>query len=233
MTMYQSLLMVLRSLPFCKWVYFARTIPDISDLLKPLENAIRTCFLTSLTGQNALSDDMRTLLSLPVRLGGLGIINPSLTSDYHFSSSVMITDPLVSLIRLQSFTYPVTAMTEILQRKVHVRNGRKTVLSNMAQELPSSSCASKTKQSKRQVSKETFHKWQRTYEREHQSLTWLRAEMDDQEKSLVSTLWCAVCGQYETRICGLKNFSRARISGSSNHKTSNITDHANSELFLM
>ena len=33
----------------------------------------------------------------------------------------------------------------------------------------------KTKQSKRQVSKETFHKWQRTYEREHQSMTWLRS----------------------------------------------------------
>ena len=78
---------------------------------------------------------MRTLLSLPVRLGGLGIINPSLTSDYHFSSSVMIIDPAGFL---NSSTYPVTAMTEILQRKVHVRNGRKTVLSNMAQELHSS-----------------------------------------------------------------------------------------------
>ena len=81
---------------------------------------------------------MRTLLSLPVRLGGLGIIDPSLNSDYHFSSSVMITDPLVSLMCLQSFTYPVTAITEILQRKLHVRNGRKTVLSNMALELHSS-----------------------------------------------------------------------------------------------
>ena len=56
-----------------------------------------------------------------------------------------------------------------------------------------SSDASKTKQSKRQVSKETFHKWQRTYEREHQSMVWLRSEMDDQDKSLVSTLWCVVC----------------------------------------
>ena len=35
----------------------------------------------------------------------------------------------------------------------------------------SSSGASKTRQSKRQVSKETFHKWQWTYEREHQSMT--------------------------------------------------------------
>ena len=56
----------------------------------------------------------------------------------------------------------------------------------------SSSGTSKTKQSKRQVSKDTFQKWQRTY-KEHQSMTWLRAEMDGQDKSLVSTLWCAIC----------------------------------------
>ena len=56
----------------------------------------------------------------------------------------------------------------------------------------------------------------------------LHAEMDDQGKSLVSTLWCVVCRQYETRICGPKNF-RAWTNSSSDHKTSNITDHANSE----
>ena len=93
----------------------------------------------------------------------------------------------------------------------------------------SSSSGSQTKQSKRQVTKETFQKWQRTYERDHQSMTWLRAEMDDHNKSLVSSLWCVVCRQYESRVCGLKNFSRAWIDGSSNHKTSNITDHASSE----
>ena len=49
------------------------------------------------------------------------------------------------------------------------------------------------------------------------------------DKSLVSTLWCAICRQYETRICGHENFSWAWIDGSSNHKTSNITEHANSE----
>ena len=49
----------------------------------------------------------------------------------------------------------------------------------------SSSGTSKTKQSKRQVSKDTFLKWQRTYEKEHQSMTWLRAEVDGQDRSLV------------------------------------------------
>ena len=71
-----------------------------------------------------------------------------------------------------------------------------------------------------------------SYKREHQSMTMacrLRAEMDNQGKSLVSTLWCVVCRQYETRICGPKNFSRARTNSSSNHITSNVTDHANNE----
>ena len=62
-----------------------------------------------------------------------------------------------------------------------------------------------------QVSKETFHKWQWTYEREHQSMAWLCAEMD-QDESLVSMLWCIVFRQYKTRICGLKNLSVQCIS---------------------
>ena len=70
----------------------------------------------------------------------------------------------------------------------------------------SSSSTSKSKQSKRQALKETFLRWQRTYEKEYQSMGWLRAEMDDQDKSLVSTLWCVVCRQYENKICGIKTF---------------------------
>ena len=60
-------------------------------------------------------------------------------------------------------------------------------------------------------------------------MVWLRANLDTQDKSLVSKLWCVVCKQYKSRICGIRSFSRAWIEGSANHKTSNITDHANSE----
>ncbi len=76
-----------------------------------------------------------------------------------------------------------------------------------------------TKKGKRQVSKETFDKRQRLYEREHQSMTWLLCDVDKgkQKKSLVSTLRCGVCRKYEERIGGLMNFSRAWIKGSSNH----------------
>ena len=49
-----------------KWTYLERTIPDIGDLLKPVENAIRQRFLPSLTGQNAFNDADRDLMALPV-----------------------------------------------------------------------------------------------------------------------------------------------------------------------
>jgi len=87
----------------------------------------------------------------------------------------------------------------------------------------------KSKKTKRQVSKETFIKWQRLHEREFQAMSWLRCSMDHSDKSLVSTLWCEVCRKYERRIESKKNFSRAWITGSTNHKTSNVTDHASSE----
>ena len=60
-------------------------------------------------------------------------------------------------------------------------------------------------------------------------MAWLRADMDDQDKSLVSMLWFGVCGKYETKICRYKNFSKAWIDGSSKQRTVNIIKHATSE----
>ena len=75
----------------------------------------------------------------------------------------------------------------------------------------------------------TFYKWQRTYEKEHQSLSWLHCDVDSHNKTLVSKLWCAVYHKYEANVTGHKNFSRVWIDGSGNHKTSNILDHLTSE----
>ncbi len=46
-----------------KWKYLTRTIPDIEDLFKPLEEAIRMRFLPALTGQNAFNDVDRDLMA--------------------------------------------------------------------------------------------------------------------------------------------------------------------------
>ena len=49
------------------------------------------------------------------------------------------------------------------------------------------------------------------------------------DKSLVSTLWCEVCRRYKDKIQGMRNYSGAWVPGSTNHKTSNLVDHATSE----
>ena len=49
-----------------RWTFLARVIPEIGDLLCPLEEAIRHRFLTALTGKTALTDIEGDLLALPV-----------------------------------------------------------------------------------------------------------------------------------------------------------------------
>ena len=60
------------------------TLPCLSELLKPLENAIRHKLIPALTEGRCYSGDEKALLSLPVRLGGLGIIHPTKISDEEF-----------------------------------------------------------------------------------------------------------------------------------------------------
>ena len=86
-----------------------------------------------------------------------------------------------------------------------------------------------SKKAKWQVSKTTFDKWKRVYEWDYRAMSWLRCSMDSTDKTLVSTLWCAVRKQYESQLESLKNFSRACIDNSTNQKTSNIIDHASSD----
>ena len=46
------------------------------------------------------------LLALPARLGGLGITDPSQLTMFHYTTSMEVSAPLVSLILQQSTTYP-------------------------------------------------------------------------------------------------------------------------------
>ena len=68
-------------------------------MLQPLEDAIRTRLIPALTEGRIITDDERLLLSLPPRLGGMGIVIPPKMSDqeYAFSKSatIMLTRAIV------------------------------------------------------------------------------------------------------------------------------------------
>ena len=88
------------------WSFLSRTIPDIADLLKPLEETIHQHLIPALTGRPPCSREERDLLALPVRLGGMGMTNPVSTSHRNFEASTRLTSPLVATIATQDqWTY--------------------------------------------------------------------------------------------------------------------------------
>ena len=102
--------------------------------------------------------------------------------------------------------------------------GRKRVVGRSYEQSSSSTSTSDTsdacltKKAKRQVSVSTFKKWQRNFDHDHQTLTWLRCDKDHRDRDLVELLWCAVCREFQNRICSMKNYSRAWVTGSTNQR---------------
>ena len=102
------------------WTYLSRTIPEVSDLFQPLEDAIHQVFIPFLTGCPPCSKLTRDLLALPVRLGGLGLTNPTVTSDDNFQASVKLTAPLVAVIATQDQTLEIDP-NDIFAAKTEIR----------------------------------------------------------------------------------------------------------------
>ena len=55
--------------------YIQRTVPGIKHLFIPLEETIREKFIPAIIGRR-VSDLERRILTLPIRLGGMGIDDP-------------------------------------------------------------------------------------------------------------------------------------------------------------
>lgn len=101
-----------------RWTYIQRTIPNISHLFLPLEEAIRDEFIPALIGRK-VSDIERRYLALPVRFGGIGISDPTTTADIEYYISATITKPLVDVIIAQEkdfANYDQQRVAEIIQR---------------------------------------------------------------------------------------------------------------------
>ena len=86
---------------YSRWSYLLHTIPDNTDLLQPLEDVIHQLFIPALFGRPPCSSTERDLYALPVRLGGLGLVNPCSAASSSFHDSEKLTAPLVALIAAQ------------------------------------------------------------------------------------------------------------------------------------
>ena len=105
--------------------------------MKPLENAIRHKLLPALTEGRSCSDDDRALLSLPVRLGGLGIIDPSKISENEFANSIKMTEHLTAAIQDQCVDIPADLDNLSRQCKLRIKSERRSRQLEILEDLKS------------------------------------------------------------------------------------------------
>ena len=117
-----------------KLTYFMRTIPEIDQFLKPIENTIRNKFIPALTGGHICYDNERQLLSLPARYGGLGIPIFFQCAQYEYNNSRKLTSSLSQLIIDQNTTYTVYEQ-QSKKIKSTIKQKREDRCKNLLQEL--------------------------------------------------------------------------------------------------
>ena len=103
------------------WSYLTRTIHGIGPLLQPLETIIRSKLIPALTGQPPPGDEMRDLLALSARLGGIALTNPTSIAEVELSASTKLSDPLKDAILQQCFEYLGDVIHEQVEAKGEVR----------------------------------------------------------------------------------------------------------------
>ncbi len=117
-----------------RWTYLQRTVDGISEYFKPLEDALRNKLIPALIGRQ-VSDDERTMLSLPYRFGGLGIQNPVETADHEYKTSVAVTKNLTQQIIAQDMDVNKVNMVESRDTKRRLRAEKEVRLKQQADEL--------------------------------------------------------------------------------------------------
>ena len=85
-----------------RWNYLMRTIPNVSQQMRPLETAIKDSFIKVLTKGRPLTPEERSILALPSRMGGLLIINLEETAAVEHRNSTRLTAALTERIILQN-----------------------------------------------------------------------------------------------------------------------------------
>eukprot|EP00117_Sycon_ciliatum_P028578 scpid92615/ scgid22935/ len=81
----------------------ARTMDLPADAYQPLEDAIRQLLIPALTSRNPPAASERVILALSCRLGGMGLIDPTLLCRQH-AQSIKITECLVQRILAQDWS---------------------------------------------------------------------------------------------------------------------------------
>ena len=118
-----------------KWSFLCRTSSIPPSLLEPLEHAISGRLIPAITGQAPPGTTVRSLLSLPCWLGGLGMADPCSVAE-QYTSSRRITASLVSRLLEQESSFG-DSLTQLRTVKATVRAEKRSAFKSMADALRS------------------------------------------------------------------------------------------------
>ncbi|KAL7478743.1 hypothetical protein ACHAW6_004509 [Cyclotella cf. meneghiniana] len=124
-----------------EWPYTYCIILDISPLLAPIEDTLRTKFLPAILSPNiTIDNDLQNLLSLSVKSGGVTIQNPTLIADslfctfhnatYYLSGSLLHNKPICTHHHCSVFH-----TTDAFSQKEH-HDGKDAFLQALLMRLP-------------------------------------------------------------------------------------------------
>ena len=95
-----------------KMTYFIRTIPNLHNTMKRIDEKIDKDFIPAITEGHICSSNERSLLSLPVRMGGLGIPQFSKICESEFKNSTSCSEQLINNIKNQLSEYKIDKKVE-------------------------------------------------------------------------------------------------------------------------
>ena len=105
--------------------YIMRTIPGIKDQLNQLVELITSEFIPAITGGIHCSDIERKLLSLPSKLGGLGIPIFAEISNQEYEYSLMLSKDLSTRIMKQEIQLSSETDVQNIKRKIKNQKQKK------------------------------------------------------------------------------------------------------------
>ena len=106
-----------------RWNFVLRTVPNISELLMPLETTIAQKLIPSLAGGRNPAELDRAIVALPPRLGGMGIPIPNEIADMEHQNSKKLTAKLTQLIVDQDESGEVD-LSELVKTRIEIAKER-------------------------------------------------------------------------------------------------------------
>ena len=109
--------------------------------IDPLEEFLKVKLIPTLTGQTAINNNKYSLLSLPVRFGGMGILNLSAESTSQYNSPLYQLSNYKFILKNPSETplCMLDLLEEVLKRKKKVKADHLSSISSLVSELNNTS----------------------------------------------------------------------------------------------